>query len=1191
MANKNVNYEVTATDKFTPAFQKLKSQITSTAAGFAGMQSKILALGVGSVTLAGFGLLVKRMVDVADETGKAAQKAGMATAEFSKMAYAAGLSGVSVEQLTKGAKGLSDMVVKATDATSHQAAVMKALGVDIGGSVNDAMLKVADTFKALPDGATKTALAVQVFGKAGQEMIPMLNQGSAGLRQMQDEAVKFGLVIGEDAAKAAEHLNDNLRTLGMTSDALGIQFVNEFAPGLARVTDAMKEAYLEGGKLKALWIGFGGVMSMIFTDADLTPLQKLNKEIKTLMEEVGRIQAAQAEGPGLIEWIVGNQDQALGTRMNAVTQQLSELRVQRTALLAVDGEAARVAKLWADYNAAEAKTEEERIRKLLGQDAARAKSAAELLRQMNTFNDVMAKASGLAGDYDNKLADLFGLYSKGAIDVEQYREAVTRLINQQPFVTEEQKRLNDAWAAGNKLMDDLKKHYDDAVTSMQAMVADMEFELTLLGKSNTEREIAIKLRDLENKGIRAGSDAYGELAPRIRAAVEGLAAQRESIAFWDQMSNAAGHFFGDLVTNGRSAFDRLRDSLKAFAAELIALFAKKWILNLVGQGSLAATAGQGSLAGSILNGAGILGTAGQGIAGLGGLLGSSTLQGFGAGLAGVPAAAVGESAIAAGVGVQGSAGAAGLGNMLAVAAPYVAIAAALYGLYKAFASPGGGPKTGGSFQGLFDASGALTGTDSAHLFGLQPNESTGNASVQTLALTTAEAYFKLVKQFGGTAQALNFGLGYDSDPAGTAANRIAGRVTDANGRVIFREQDREIGRDNTQIGPELQLTASRALLAALQASDLQADMAKLFAGVAAATADQATLDGLFTAATDLQNVLDLLATTTIPDLTLDGLRGMQTAGESLTQTMLRVSDVFEQAKAAAAAMFSEIQSQVAQVYGGQWGVNFAQAAFDAAANAWNAAGGWNTSAAETLRALRAGENAQAILDISNPNSPSYNATLAALVGPLLSAFTALQGAIAAQTGATNANTAGGSEFVNTMNNFAAQWTDAQGGLAGYLRGLNQSDLSPLDPKARYSEAQRIFNEQLGLAQGGNLEALSGIQGYHQQFLQASRGVNGSNGQFNVDYFGSYNQLAGLTGGQVTPFTNATALTINQQQLQALAEVKAEIRASKEATIALGRFLAEQGLTIRSPQLVEAIEAAAEPVGTGFLSSGKSGGVE
>jgi len=55
---------------------------------------------------------------------------------------------------------------------------------------------LADRFHGMPDGPTKTALALQLLGRSGKEMIPLLNEGGESIRSMVEEAKQLGLVIG-----------------------------------------------------------------------------------------------------------------------------------------------------------------------------------------------------------------------------------------------------------------------------------------------------------------------------------------------------------------------------------------------------------------------------------------------------------------------------------------------------------------------------------------------------------------------------------------------------------------------------------------------------------------------------------------------------------------------------------------------------------------------------------------------------------------------------------------------------------------------------------------------------------------------------------------------------------------------------------------------------------------------------------
>jgi hypothetical protein len=263
---------LTATDQTGGAFASFQRSIQSSMQSIGSMQGALAGLAGGAV-IGGFTTLVKHSLDYADSLNKMAQKTGVATAELSKLSYAAKLSDVSNEQLTKGFKGLSEMMVKAGDATSYQATLFKQMGIDLKGGTGPALEKIADQFAGMADGATKTALAVELFGKAGQDMIPLLNAGSAGMAKMKDEAEALGLVIDGETAEAAERFNDNMKAMATGAERTGVALITRLAGSMASVSDAMKEAYKDSGMLMAAWVGLGGAAAKLFTDDSLSDIE------------------------------------------------------------------------------------------------------------------------------------------------------------------------------------------------------------------------------------------------------------------------------------------------------------------------------------------------------------------------------------------------------------------------------------------------------------------------------------------------------------------------------------------------------------------------------------------------------------------------------------------------------------------------------------------------------------------------------------------------------------------------------------------------------------------------------------------------------------------------------------------------------------------------------------------------------
>lgn len=100
---------------------------------------------------------------------------------------------------------------------------------------------IAEKFKAMPDGAVKSALAIQIFGKAGALLIPTLDEGRAGLSALSAEAEKLGLVLTDTQVQVGADFNDALKRLTRTIGGVKLQFGLLFAPAFTAGFDALTQ--------------------------------------------------------------------------------------------------------------------------------------------------------------------------------------------------------------------------------------------------------------------------------------------------------------------------------------------------------------------------------------------------------------------------------------------------------------------------------------------------------------------------------------------------------------------------------------------------------------------------------------------------------------------------------------------------------------------------------------------------------------------------------------------------------------------------------------------------------------------------------------------------------------------------------------------------------------------------------------
>ena len=164
---------------------------------------------------------VKEAVSTAEELGQATlrltRETGMSAEASSSLLAAMERYGITGEEASKSLGNFSKQIEgSALGAENLEGGLtgtadrLKQMGIqvlDVNGKtrpMSDLLSEVADKFHAMPDGAEKTAIAMQLFGKAGKDMIPILDKGSEGLQELQDESKKLGLTLSGDNVEQIE---------------------------------------------------------------------------------------------------------------------------------------------------------------------------------------------------------------------------------------------------------------------------------------------------------------------------------------------------------------------------------------------------------------------------------------------------------------------------------------------------------------------------------------------------------------------------------------------------------------------------------------------------------------------------------------------------------------------------------------------------------------------------------------------------------------------------------------------------------------------------------------------------------------------------------------------------------------------------------------------------------------------------
>jgi hypothetical protein len=459
------------TDRFEKQRKARFASIGKALAGF-GIGFSVVSL-VSGLTQAG-----RAAIQYGDDINKAAIKSGIAVEEFSELAYAAKQSDIEMTSLSTALKKMQ--VTLSETATSGKGATetLTALGLTVEDlkrlSPDEQFVTLADRIAGLKDPADRARAAVELFGRAGADLLPLFEKGAAGIRAFQEEAHRVNATLtGEQAAALAE-ADDAIKRLSQAWDGAARSMTGVIALPLAGFLDevtarlaSQEPPLVRAGKL---WLDylkiFGGGPASIATAA-----------MREFME-------AQREAANAVPKLLGTRRQA--TRSNLPT----------VPGYGTDAEGAKKA-------AADA------ARALREQQAAQAAA----LREQEAALDK------LAAQYE-------AVYSAGISAIEGLRTPVEEqidLYHEAKFALEELARtypaMADEAAAALKRLE--VEGLEDIVITAEKILPPAEIkklsEFAEEAKRNTQDILADFLEDPFSKGLDGLVDDFAKTFQRIAA--------------------------------------------------------------------------------------------------------------------------------------------------------------------------------------------------------------------------------------------------------------------------------------------------------------------------------------------------------------------------------------------------------------------------------------------------------------------------------------------------------------------------------------------------------------------------------------------------------------------------------------------------------------------------------------------------
>ncbi|MDX1949893.1 MAG: hypothetical protein SFT90_05275, partial [Rickettsiales bacterium] len=213
---KEVSFTIRALDKTREAFNSIKR-------GLGNLKSSISAT-FDSLTsmkgiVAGFlgGAFIGNIVKSADHIYDLSQRLNIGAGILSQYNHIADMTGTSIESFGKGFKTLAKNVADAADGTGTAKDAFRELGLDAAKlkelSIDEQFQLVAEAMKTVTNDTDRVRIATEIFGKAGMDLIPVLNEGAEGIIRLKNEANNLGVTMTDAQASGIASMKDSLDKL------------------------------------------------------------------------------------------------------------------------------------------------------------------------------------------------------------------------------------------------------------------------------------------------------------------------------------------------------------------------------------------------------------------------------------------------------------------------------------------------------------------------------------------------------------------------------------------------------------------------------------------------------------------------------------------------------------------------------------------------------------------------------------------------------------------------------------------------------------------------------------------------------------------------------------------------------------------------------------------------------------------
>jgi hypothetical protein len=222
--------------------------------------------GMATAMATAFATATKMAMNYGEEMLRISKITGESVENITALAFAAEQSETSIQTVTMGLGILAKNMLGASQGSKEMKEKFQSMGISIYDaegkmkSSTQVLMEMSDFMKNSGRSSTeKMALAMELLGRGGKELMPIMKEGSAGIKGLMEEAKALGVVIDEKTARSLDDMGDELSKVKTGMLGVALTIAKELTPYIQETTksilDLIKGFQSLSGEEKSLQLG------------------------------------------------------------------------------------------------------------------------------------------------------------------------------------------------------------------------------------------------------------------------------------------------------------------------------------------------------------------------------------------------------------------------------------------------------------------------------------------------------------------------------------------------------------------------------------------------------------------------------------------------------------------------------------------------------------------------------------------------------------------------------------------------------------------------------------------------------------------------------------------------------------------------------------------------------------------------